>query len=476
LSSLKKKSGIALAWDFGSLLLNKGSGFIISIFLARLLSPEEFGLVGMAMVFIAIFQVFVDVGFSSSIIQRTNCTPLTYSSVFYFNIFSGLILTCLFYSVAPYIGSFYNNIEVTKIVQWLSLSFILNSFNQVQIAILKKDLNFKLLSIRTVFASLFGGVLGVVAAFHNYGVYSLVIQSLSTAVLSTVLLWSVSNWKPSFLFSWTELKSLSGFSIYVFLDRLTSMIIKKLDVFFIGKVFSPSTLGFYTRAESLNSQITTYTSSSVIKVFFPVLSSLKDNDEEFKRVYFKVISLICFLSFILSGLLYVMAEPLILGLFGEKWLSSVVIFQILVFKSFNVPLNAMMLNALLGKGMAKENFKIGLVRKILRASPIFVGLYYGLIPFVWSITAISFFLSFFNIVFIKRYLGIGIIYHVRKILEGVIPFLILVILSHTFQIQSLAGKTCLSICYLIGYFLYASFIKMEGWLFFRKELLKRINR
>ena len=110
------------------------------------------------------------------------------------------------------------------------------------------------------------------------------------------------------------------------------MIIKKLDVFFIGKVFSPSTLGFYTRAESLNSQITTYTSSSVIKVFFPVLSSLKDNDEEFKRVYFKVISLICFLSFILSGLLYVMAEPLILGLFGEKWLSSVVIFQILVFK------------------------------------------------------------------------------------------------------------------------------------------------
>jgi len=476
LSSLKRKSAVALAWDFGGLLAKKGFGFVISIFLARLLTPEDFGVVGMAMVFIAISQVFVDVGFSSSLIQRSDCTDLTYSSVFYFNIVSGSLLTLIFFFTAPLIGDFYNNDQITLIVKWLSLSFLLNSFNQVQSAILKKELNFKVLSLRLVFASAIAGTIGIIAAYNGLGVYALVIQSLSSAVLSTILLWSISNWKPSFRFSIKELKSLTGFSVYVFLDSITSTFFNKMDVLFVGKVFSSATLGFYSRAESLNSQISTFTSTSLIKVFFPVLSSLKDADKDFKRVYFKVVSLICFLSFILSGILYALAEPLIIGLFGEKWHFSVAIFQILVFKSFNVPLNGIMLNALLGKGKAKENFRIGIIRKVLRASPIIIGWYYGLMAFVWGVTIISFVLTFFNIVFLNRYVNISIYYHLRKIIEGIIPFILFVFTINYFELTTYKELMVSSIIYVIFYLLYATVIKMDGLIFVKSEIKKRLNK
>lgn len=476
MNSLKRRSAVALAWDFGGLLVNRGSGFIISIFLARLLSPEEFGLIGMAMAFIAISQAFIDVGFVSALIQRKENTNLTYSSVFYFNILSGFVLTIIFYFVAPFIGDFYGNSDVTAILRWLSLSFLFNSLNQVQSAILIKELNFRVLTIRNVTASIMSGVFGVIAAFQGFGVYSLVIQTLSNGVMSTVLLWSISNWKPSFSFSYSELKSLTSFSVFVFFDVITSSVFSKLDVFFIGKAFSSATLGFYSRAESLNSQVTSVTASSISKVFFPVLSSLKDDVAKFNSVYFKIVSLISFVSFILSGILYALAEPIIIGLFGEKWFFSILIFQILVFKSFNVPLNSVMLQALLGKGFAKENFKIGLARKVIRTLPIGIGLIFGLIPFLWSVVVVSYGLTIFNIYFIQRYLQIKMLYHLRKVFEGAVPFFLLTLCLKIFQIDTLFNLILSTLIFVIVYVFYASIIKMEGYQFIKFELLKYLKK
>ena len=476
MSSLKKRSATALAWDMGGTIIRQGSGFIISIFLARLLDPAEFGLVGMAMVFISISQVFIDVGFSSALIQTKNNTNLSYSSVFYFNVFAGLVLTGIFYFAAPLVGKFYENDAITSLIRWLSLIFVFNSLNQVQNAVLRKKLNFKVLTIRSLIATVVGGVLGVVCAFMDFGVYALVIQQLITALLGTILIWSISGWKPNLQFSMSELKKLTSFSVFVFFDRFTSIFFQKIDTLFIGKVFSPANLGFYTRAESLNSQVTTYTSSSLNKVFFPVLSGLQDDHEKFEKVYFKVISFICFISFAISGVLYALAEPIIIGLFGEKWGFSILIFQILVFKSFNVPLNSMMLNALLSKGKSKENFKIGIIRKTLRASPIIIGLIYGLIPFVWAVTIISYLLTIYNTFFIKRYLRISMIYHLRKIFEGAIPFFMLVVLYNFLATELLFQKIIFTFSYLIIYIFYSKLIKMEGYTFAINEFKQILNR
>lgn len=474
MSSLKKKTAKAFAWDIAGTFLRQGSGFIISIFLARLLSPEEFGLVGMAMVFISISQVFIDVGFASALIQNKENTNLTYSSVFYLNLAAGLILTCIFYFSAPLIGQFYQNQAITELVRWMSLIFVFNSLNLVQGAILRRELNFKVLTMRGVIASFVGGVVGVVMAFLDFGVYALVGQQLSTAILGTILLWTTSHWKPDFNFSMDEVKKLTGFSAYVFFDRFASTIFQNLDVMLIGKVFSPATLGFYTRAVSLKSQVTKYSSASLSKVFFPVLSGLQDNHEEFSRVYFKVVSVVSFVSFGLTGVLYILGSEIIIGLFGTKWSPSVPIFQVLVISVCTYPINSMMVNAFMSKGKSKENFYIGLFRKTIKIIPLFIAYFYGILAFTIAFVIVEYFLTITNIVFLNKFAQIEPKKHFRKIFEGLIPLSLAILCFHLFASDSSIIKVLLSVMFALIYLLYNSIIKAEGYIFLRDNAYQKI--
>ena len=208
--SLKSKTARGFAWNFGGTLMRQGITFLVSIFLARILSPEEFGLVGMAMVFLTISQVFIDVGFASALIQSQDTTSLTYSSIFYLNVALGLILTGLLYFAAPLVGAFYNNDKITDLVRWLSPVFFFNSLDVVQMTILRKELNFKALTIRTFISVIAGGVAGIIAALFGLGVYSLVIQNIITAIVGTISLWSTSTWRPDLKFSMQEVRKLTG--------------------------------------------------------------------------------------------------------------------------------------------------------------------------------------------------------------------------------------------------------------------------
>lgn len=465
--SLKKKSATALSWDLGGSLAKTLSGFVISIFLARLLTPEEFGLVGMAMVFISVSQVFIDIGFASALIQNQKTTNLSYSSVFWLNIVLGIILTFIFYISSPYIGNFYDNQEITKLVKWLSLIFVFNAFRIVQTALLKKKLNFKVLSLSNMVAGIVGGICGVVFAFLDYGVFSLVIQNIVTAILITIFLWTAADWKPDFKFSSHEIKKLFGFSSYVFVDRFVSSIFKRLDVLVIGKMLSPATLGFYTRAVSLNNQITTYSSSSISKVFFPVLSTLQEDDKEFSRIYFKVISIVSFISFGLTGVFYVIGQDIIITLFGEKWMPSVAIFQILIISACNYPLSSMMLNAFMSKGLSKQNFYIGLFRKGIRIIPLYLAYAYGIIPFAISVVVVSYFLTITNAIFLNKYTGLSLGLHFRKIFEGVTPLVLIILIYEIINPEQIILRLTLALFFILIYFLFNHLIKTEGYVFIK---------
>lgn len=474
--SLKQKSGIAIAWDLGGTLAKSLSSFVISIFLARLLTPEEFGLVGMAMVFITVSQVFIDVGFASALIQNQKTTSLSYSSVFWLNLIMGLFLTTLFYLCAPYIGDFYDNQDITNLVKWLSLIFLFNSFCIVQTALLKKKLNFKVLSLSNMLAGVLGGICGVVFAFMDYGVYSLVIQNIVTAILVTIFLWSAADWKPDFKFSFKEIKKLTGFSTYVFIDRFLSSVFTRLDIIVIGKVLSPATLGYYTRAVSLNNQVTSYSSSSISKVFFPVLSSIQDDDEKFRTIYFKVVSTVCFMSFGLTGLLYVLGEDIIITLFGEKWMPSVVIFQILVISACNYPLSSIMINAFMSKGKSKENFYIGLFRKSIRVVPLYLAYKFGIIPFAIGVVVVSYFLTFTNIVFLKKYTNLSIVTHLKKIFEAIIPLVFIILACQILNLDQMICRVGLALFFIVTYLVYNHLLKTEGYLFLKSNYPSVLNK
>lgn len=460
--SIKQKSVHAFSWDLFGRLLTQGNTFIVSIFLARLLGPEQFGLVAMAMAFISIATVFVDIGFSSALIQRKDNSALTYNSIFVFNIFAGAFLTILTYVIAPFIGDFYDNQDVTILVRWLSLNFIFNSFNRVQNVILNKELNFKAVTIRTFIASGISGALGIIAAYGGMGVYSLVIQTLSFAFIGTLLLWSTSTWKPQFQFSYAEVKKLLGFSIYAFFERILNNIFIRLDVLILAKIFSPTSVGFYTRSSSLVDQITKYTSSSIIRVLFPVLSNLQDDHDNYERIYFRMFSVISFLSFIVTGILYFMGADIILMLFGAKWADSIPIFQILIIACCTLPLNSLMWNAMMSKGKAKENFYFGFLKKMIGLLPFVVAILYGIWWFTIAWVVSKFVDTLLNMFMLQKHSHLAIKKHFSILFLGFVPLIPGFVLFESLDIKLVAIRIAYTVAYVLFYLVINWLLKNEG--------------
>jgi len=465
LSSLKKKTIKAFSWDILGRIFIQGNSFIVSIFLARLLGPEQFGLIAMAMAFVSISSVFIDIGFSSALIQSQNNTQTTYSSIFFFNVFAGAVLTLITFLIAPLIGKFYGNPLVTDLVRWLSLVFVFNSFNRVQNTILNKELNFKALTLRTFVASIVSGTLGVICAYQDWGVYSLVVQTLSFGFFSTLLLWSTSTWKPSFHFSMDEVKRLIGFSVYAFLERILNNIFIRLDVLLLAKIFSPATVGFYSRSSTLVDQVTKYTSTSIIRVLFPVLSKVQDNQEEYEKIYFRMFSIISFLSYALSGLLYFIGSDVILMLFGNKWEASVPIFQILIIASCNIPLNSLMWNALMSKGKAKENFYYGILRKSVGLFPFIFAFYFDIWWFTVTWVVSKFIISFLNIIVLKKHSNLSISKHLYFLLNGLIILIPGFLIFEYLELNQFATRIIFAISYLLVYLLINWIIRNEGLIY-----------
>jgi O-antigen/teichoic acid export membrane protein len=406
LKDLKTKSTSAVIWDYIGTLSTQGVGFGVSVVLSWLLDPAEFGLIGMALAFIAISQSFIDVGFASALIQSKKTTDLSYSSVFYVNIAIAAVLLVVFQFLAPVVATFYQEPKLDVVVRLLSVGMLISSLGIVQDTILQKGLRFKELAKRKVIAGVVSGVVGVVMAYQGFGVYALVAQQLTMSAVSTVLLWRISSWTPGLRFSFQELSKFWQFGSYVFLSGTLANIMSRLDVLIIGKLFSPTTLGFFTRAESLNNLVSRYTSDTIRKVFYPVLSSIQDDFPRFEKIFIKVLSVVSFLVFLLAGVMVLSGEFIIINLFGEKWQPSVIIFQILMLKIFTYPVNSIVLNSLLAAGKAKEIFWYDNVTRVLRVLGWVVAFKYGFIAYLWAIVVVNVLATFYYCFIVDRVIGI----------------------------------------------------------------------
>jgi len=365
MSSLKQQGTVAFIWDFFGKIATHGMGFIVSVFLARLLEPSDFGLVAMVMVIIGIATVFTDIGLGSALIQRRRSHTTHYSSVFYFNIAIGLLLTTITYLSASWISEFYNNEQLILLTQVMSLLFIINAFTSVQSTILRKELNYKLLTKIRLISSLVSGVVGISLAFLDAGVWSLVAQALSMKIVYNIYIWIAAQWKPTLSFSWKALTQLWGFGFRMFLSGMLNAIFTRLDFIIIGKLFLPETLGFFQMAKSLNLMVVQYTSGSLTAVLFPVLSKVQNDLPRFQNIIIKSLGVISFVVFLLLGALYLISEELIVLLFTEKWLPSVEIFKILVLSGFSYPISALLVNILSSRGNSKAFLRLEIYKKLI---------------------------------------------------------------------------------------------------------------
>lgn len=420
-NKLKGKTINALVWSFISNTLTKGISFVISIFLARLLEPEEFGVVGITLAVIAILKTISNLGFSSALIQLKIINEGTYSSVFWFNFLCSSFLYFLLFISAKYIAVYFDIEELEIVLKILGLILFFDALAIIQKTQFQRKLDFKNIATRNIIADLTGGILGVVAAFYGLGVFALVVQHVVRSLIGLIIFWYLSKWRPQLHFYINDLKQLFTFGIYKFIDALTKTFFDKISTFFIGSAFNPQILGFYSRAGSFNSFMMQTLAMPLTNVLFPSFSMNQNQNDKFKRNLFLSINVVSFIVSLVIGVLYMWSNDLIILLFGKKWIPSVSIFQILILGSITKPIKSILSSSILAKGFSKENFFLNIFLNLLIILSIVIGYYYGFKTFLWSITTAKITYYIFSFIFLAKLLHIKI----GKLYFSSLPFYIL---------------------------------------------------
>jgi len=478
--NLKSKGTVAFLWDFFGKMARHGTIFIVTIFLARLLEPSEFGLIAMIMVIVMVAMVFTDVGLGGALIQRRRVLPIHYSSVFYFNILIGGLLTMITFFSAGWISEFYNTPELLPITQVISILFFITSFSSVQVSKLRKELNYEALTKADVGSAVLSGVLGIGLAFYGAGVWSLVAQALSRAVFHNLFLWSASKWIPSLHFSFKALTQLWGFGFRMFLSGLLEVIFTRLDIIIIGKLFSPTILGFYDQAKRLNDMLIQYSSGSIMSVLFPVLSKVQNDLPRFQNITIKTLGIISFIVFIILGSMYLVAEELIVLLFTEKWQGAVIYFKLLLLSGFAYPVSALLVNILSSRGNSKAFLRLEIYKKILLAINLYIGFLWGIEGYLYGLVVVSILGVSLNILFASKEIKLPFYAFVKPIvtqmLIAVLSVLLVILLTENIEMYAIIYMFIKGGLFITLYLLINRIFKTPSSEYFYQQIFQILKR
>lgn len=389
-NDLRQKTISSMVWNamqrFGTMAIS----FVSNLVLVRLLVPDDFGCIGMLSIFIVLSGVFVDGGFGSALIQKKETTQEDYSTIFFWNLAVAIALYFILYIFSPIIAGFYHMPALKDILRVTSVVLIINGFSVIQSNILTKQLAFKLQAKIGLVSVSFSVVVSIVAAFCGLGVWSLVIKEILAALISAILLWKLNDWRPSLIFSLKSFRELFGFGGLMLLSRLLNAFFENLQGLVIGRYYTAKDLGFYSQAKRLNEIPSSSLSQIVTNVTFPVFSKISENRTTLKSAVKKNIVCTTYLIFPLQIFLIVVADSLIVFLFSEKWIESVPYFRIICIYSLFISLNAINTNIYVAIGKSNVYFYVQLIKKLIGAVLLIVGIQYGVLGITWSLAASGF--------------------------------------------------------------------------------------
>ncbi len=396
-----------MIWNAAGHLSSQGVNFIFGIILARILGPEDYGIIGMLTIFIVIIGIFIDCGFSQALIYKSDYDETDFSTAFYFNIIIGLIGYGILYLFAPFISSFYNRPILNPIVKVMGLSLIIKSICIIQSTQFTIKLNFKTPARISFTTSIFSGIIGLIFAYYGYGVWSLVYQQLLSAVFSTILLWLNAHWWPSLVFSIKSLNRLWTYGSKILVSGLLSNIYDQIYTLFIGKAYSAIALGHFSRAQQFATLPSGNLSTIISNVTFPVLSGLK-NSADVCTIYRKMAKATCFAVFPLMIGLSVLAKPLIHTLFNEHWYGCIQMLQILSISMMWHPLCMINIVLLKATGHPGTMLKLEIVKKwIIGFITIIITINISVLAMCWGNLFFMIFCVVINTAFITKILGIS---------------------------------------------------------------------
>lgn len=391
--SLRTKTIKGVGWSAADAFLGQGITFVVGIILARLLSPEEYGLIGICLIFTTVLNGIVDSGFSNAIIRKKEATNEDYNTMFFMNMVVSLVLYILLYISAPLVTKFFQ-MEVTNLIRVVGLVLIINALSLTQQANLTKKLDFKTKTKASVISAVISGIVGIAMAYSGFGVWALVAQQLTRQGGYTISLWLLHHWMPNFRFNIDSFKYMWGFGWKLLVSGLLDNLWKELYQVIVGKFYNAATLGQYTRSNTYAQLFSSNITAIVQRVTYPVLAEVQDDKERMVAAYRKVIKVTMFITCVCMISLGAVAEPLIYCLIGPKWHQAATFLPLICISMSLYPLHAINLNMLQVQGRSDIFLYLEIVKKIIAIGPLCIGIFFDI---YWMLIAsiITGFICFF---------------------------------------------------------------------------------
>lgn len=449
MESIKSKAVHGVYWSFLDIAGVQIIKFVLGIFLARLLLPEQFGLIGMLTIFIAIAQSILDSGFGAALVQKKDSTQVDFCTIFYFQIAIGLIIYTVLYISAPLIAAFYNQTKLTLITRVLSISIIINSFGWIHGTILSKNIDFKIQANVSLFSVLLSGVVGISLAIKEFGVWALIAQQVTNSLFRLILFWFLNSWRPTLIFSFNSLKGMFKFGSRIFISGMLNQVFENIYFIICGKLFSIRELGLFTRAKTF-ADVPSYTMSTILgKVAFPVFSLIQNDKKKvivgLKRIY----TLTALINFTVLLCLSVISNNLVMVFLTEKWIESAPFLKMLFLCGVFSPIYIIGMDAIRALGYSGVFMKIEIFKKILVVMNIIITFKFGLNYLIMGMVIISVLSYVISSYFVHVIVG----YDIREQFLDILPYFSISVFTAT------------------GVYIVGVFVKMSCW----SELLLQVT-
>lgn len=390
-SNLKQKAVSGVLWtsmlQFGISFIS----FVSNMVLARLLTPDDFGCIGVLAIFMALSNVFINGGFVSALIQKTGTTNIDYTTAFYWNVFIAFFFYFLLYGTAPFIADYFHIDRLIEILRVLGVVLIINGLCVVQSTILRKTFQFEKLTKIGLISMTVSVVIAVILAYNGLGVWSLVSLQLLSSLIKAILLWSDTKWYPSLAFSMQSFRNMFSYGSFILLSDLLNGLVENIQGIIIGRRYSSSDMGFYFQAKRLEEVPTKTISGAVSYVTFPMFSTIQNDKAVLKAAAKKSMGMMNYINFPLMMMLAVTAKPLLTTLYSDKWLNSVGYFQILCIAGLVNCMQNINYQLISAVGRSKELFRWNIVKRVSGIMFVVIGMNWGIYGILWGMVVSSYF-------------------------------------------------------------------------------------
>lgn len=405
--------------------------FVSDVVLARLLTPFDFGCIGMLAIFMVLAETFVDGGFGSALIQKKRPTQEDYSTIFFWNLGISVLLYIILYLSAPAIARFYGIPLLCSVLRVQGIILFLYAFNIIQRNQLKKKLNFKILAIITVVSSIVSLIVTIIMAYNGLGVWALVAKNLVATAITSVFFWFYVKWRPIMVFSWRSFKELFGFGFYMFLAHLISRFSAKFQALLIGKIYSPITLGFYSKAAGTENIVSTSLSQIMDQVTYPLYAEVQDDLVKMQNMVKRLTMTLSYITFPLMFLLMLIAKPLFIFLYTDKWIHSIPYFQILCIAGLAQCLQSVNMQTIAAIGKSNVAFVWTFVKRLVGMGFIVGGLaLWGMKGLLCGAVLNNWFAYFVNMGLVSKHVGYKWYRQLLDLLPVTLASMIAAILSY----------------------------------------------